>query len=87
MADSARGRLCHPILIANEQTQEFSLKFIIVTMNEFKVSLVAALSALSSHQPVDHLGPTNEALCTSTRRGTKTHPNTRQTPKTENQIS
>lgn len=31
------GRLCHPASIANEQTRGFSLKFIIVTMNEFKV--------------------------------------------------
>lgn len=49
------GRLCHPVLIANEQTQGFSLRFIIVTMNEFKVLLVVVLSILSSHQPINHL--------------------------------
>lgn len=57
------GRLCHPVLIANEQTQGFSLRFIIVTMNEFKVLLVVVLSILSSHQPINHLSRQTSPLC------------------------
>lgn len=54
------GRPCHPASMVNEQTQGFSLRLIIVTMNEFQVLLVVVLSALSSHQPVNHLSPQNK---------------------------
>lgn len=56
------GRPCHPASIANEQTQGFSLRFIIVTMNEFRLLLVVVLRILSSHQPVNHPQPTNNPL-------------------------
>lgn len=49
------GRPCHPASMANEQTQGFSLRFIIVTLNEFQLLLVVVLRILSSHQPVNHL--------------------------------
>lgn len=54
------GRPCHPASIANEQTQGFSFRFIIVTMNEFQLLSVVVLCILSSHQPVNHTQPTNK---------------------------
>lgn len=81
--------------MANEQTQGFSLRFIIVTLNEFQVLLVVVLSILSSHQSVNHLGlqtnPLSAYINIDTHKHTieRAHRNT-DTPKrtpTENQIS
>lgn len=66
--------------MANEQTQGFSLRFIIVTMNEFQVLLVVVLSILSSHQPVNHPQPTNKLLSADAH--CQTHPNYAQKPHT-----
>lgn len=60
------GRPCDPASMANEQTQGFSLRFIIVTMNEFQVLLLVVLGILSSHQPVNHPQPTNKPLSADT---------------------
>lgn len=71
------GRPCHPASMANEQTQGFSLRFIIVTVNEFQVLLLVVLSILSSHQPVNHPQPTNKPRSADTNIHTRfqTHPN------------
>lgn len=54
------GRPCHPASMANEQTQGFSFRFIIVTKNKFQVLLLVVLGILSSHQPANHPQPTNK---------------------------
>lgn len=48
------GRPCQPASMANEQTQVFSLKFIIDTVNESQVLLLVVSRILSSHQVVNH---------------------------------
>lgn len=80
---TAPGRPPHPASIANEQTQGFSFRLIIVTMNEFQVLLDVVLSISSSHQPVNHLGPHKQPpICQHKHRCTlsNTHTNT-DTPK------
>lgn len=80
---TAPGRPSHPASIANEQTQGFSFRLIIVTMNEFQVLLDVVLSISSSHQPVNHLGPHKQPpICQHKHRCTlsNTHTNT-DTPK------
>lgn len=50
----------HPASMANEQTQGFSFRFIIVTMTEFLLLSFVILSVLSSNQPVNHPQLTNK---------------------------
>lgn len=88
------ARPCHPGSMANEQTQGFSLRFIIVTINEFQVLSVVVLHILSSHQPVNQPSASQTKKKVNAGRATRSDADTpRQAQKarayaqTENQIS
>lgn len=86
MADSV-GEASHPASMANEQTQGFSFRFIIVTMPEFQLLSFVVLSVLSSHQPVNHPQLTNKpsqpTISVDAHRQRRTHTHARTHTRTQ----